>query len=47
MTIWEFQACLEGYQKANTPSHAVNNDPMTDEQYEALCALGDQFNGKQ
>lgn len=47
MSLWEYQACVEGYQRANNPSHSVNSNPLSDADYEALCALGEKFSGQQ
>jgi len=41
MTLWEFTACIAGYAKAHSVADAK---PVTDEQYDALVALGDRWN---
>lgn len=45
MTMWEFNSCVSGYNKAQGKRHSVVGDPMSDEAYEALSALGDMWNG--
>lgn len=44
MTFWELSACVDGYNRAQGGGHA-HQGTMTDEEYDALCALGDQWNG--
>lgn len=46
MSLWEFQCRVEGFQRANNPSHSVNSDLLSDAEYENLCALGEEFSGK-
>lgn len=43
MTWWEYAACLHGWNKNHGKRHSVENEPMSDEQYEALCDLGDMW----
>lgn len=45
MTFWEFSACVTGWNRAQGSGHATNGEPMTDDKYDALCALGDRWNG--
>lgn len=45
MTFWEFQACMQGWNKAQGGGHHYNGDPLTDAEYDALCELGDMWNG--
>lgn len=41
MTLWEFTACIAGYAKA----HGVKDSrPISDAEYDALEALGEQWN---
>ena len=42
MTFWEFAACVDGWNRAQAGSHHYNGT-MTDEEYDALCALGDRW----
>lgn len=43
MTLWEFAACVAGYNRAQGGGHHHTGDPITDEEYDALCALGDRW----
>ena len=43
MTFWEFGACVEGWNRAQGGSHHFRGDPLTDDEYDALCALGDRW----
>lgn len=45
MTLWEFSSCVSGYNKAHGKQHSVDGAPMSDAAYDALCALGDRWNG--
>jgi hypothetical protein len=45
MTLWEYMACVSGWNRAQSGGHAHNGDPMTDEEYDKLCELGDKWNG--
>lgn len=42
MTLWEYMVCVRGWNKANGGGESA---PMTDEDYDALCRLGDMWNG--
>ena len=42
MTMWEYMACIKGW---NRSQGAETGAPMSDEDYEALCRLGDMWNG--
>lgn len=42
MTFWEYMVCVRGWNKANGGGESA---PMTDEDYDALCRLGDMWNG--
>lgn len=44
MTMWEYAACVDGWNRAQGSGHAHQGDPMTDAEYDALCALGDRWN---
>ena len=43
MTMWEYMACINGWNRANGASAST---PMSDDDYDALCKLGDMWNGK-
>lgn len=43
MTMWEYMACVRGWNRAQGNGHSYNGT-MTDEEYDALCALGDRWN---
>lgn len=43
MTMWEYMACVKGWNRAQGGGHA-HNGTMTDEEYDALCELGDRWN---
>lgn len=43
MTMWEHMACVKGWNRAN--GSGDKGIPMTDQDYDALCALGDAWNG--
>lgn len=44
MTMWEYAACVDGWNKAQGGAHAHQGNPLTDAEYDALCALGDRWN---
>lgn len=44
MTLWEFQACISGWNKAQGKGHSVEGEPLTDDAYDALCELGESWN---
>lgn len=46
LTLWEFSACVDGWNKSQSKAHSVEGDPMSDSDYDALCALGDMWNGR-
>lgn len=43
MTMWEYMACVKGWNRVNGGGDA--GTPMSDEDYDALCRLGDMWNG--
>lgn len=43
MTMWEYLACVGGWNRAQGSGHAHNGGSMTDEQYDALAALGERW----
>ena len=43
MTLWEFGACVAGWNRAQSNGRAHNGDPMTDDEYDALVALGERW----
>ena len=43
MTMWEYMACIKGWNRANG---SAKGEPMSDEDYDALCRLGDAWNGR-
>ncbi|WP_206614763.1 hypothetical protein [Paenirhodobacter populi] len=45
LTLWEFSACVVGWNKSQGKSHSVEGEPLSDEAYDALCELGDSWNG--
>ncbi len=45
MTPWEFEACVAGYNAAHG-SHKSKATAMSDDDYDALCALGDKWNSE-
>ncbi|WP_406720367.1 hypothetical protein RPE78_09135 [Thioclava litoralis] len=45
MTLWEYLACLDGWNRSQGKGHAHEGGPMTDADYDALCELGDMWNG--
>jgi hypothetical protein len=44
MTMWEFSACADGYAEAHGAKKSAPS--ITDDQYEALVALGDRWNAE-
>lgn len=45
MTMWELTACLDGWNRAQGGGHRHNATPFSDEEYDALVALGESWNG--
>lgn len=45
LTLWEFAACAAGWNKSQGKSHSVEGEPLSDEAYDALCELGEMWNG--
>lgn len=43
LSLWEFQACLAGWNKSQGKAYSVEGDPMSDAEYDALCALMERF----
>lgn len=43
MTLWEYMACVQGWNRAQ--GAGAKSTPMSDEDYGALCRLGDVWNG--
>lgn len=43
MTIWEYLACVRGWNRAQGNGHKHSGDPMTDDEYDALVALGERW----
>ncbi|MEQ3644775.1 MAG: hypothetical protein ABNH17_05545 [Paracoccus sp. (in: a-proteobacteria)] len=41
MTMWEYMACVSGFNRAQGGGNAHQGAPMSDEEYDALCALGE------
>lgn len=46
MTFWEFAAAVAGWTRAQGGGHAHVGDPLTDEEYDALCDLAEMWNGR-
>lgn len=46
MTLWEFTACMDGWARSQGKQHAYEGQELTDEAYDALCDLGDSWNGR-
>lgn len=46
MTMWEYLACVDGWNKSQGKAHSVDGEPLTDEAYDALCELGEIWNGR-
>lgn len=46
MSLWEYMACVKGWNRAQGKGHSVEGAPMSDEAYAALCDLGDRWNGR-
>lgn len=44
MTFWEFSACVDGWNRAQGDGHRYSGDPMTDEEYDALCDRVERWN---
>lgn len=44
MTMWEYMACVQGWNRAN--GGETGGSQMSDEDYDALCRLGDMWNGR-
>lgn len=42
MTMWEYMACVRGWNRAQGADTAP---PISDAEYDALCRLGDMWNG--
>lgn len=45
MSLWEFSACMDGWNRSQGGGHHHQGDPFTDEEYDALVALGESWNG--
>lgn len=45
LSMWEYQACIHGWNKSQSKTYSVEGDPLTDADYDALCELGDDWNG--
>lgn len=43
MTWWEFGACVDGWNRSQGGKHH-NGDPLSDDEYDALCAIADRWN---
>jgi len=43
MTFWEYRACLDGWNRSQGSGHGNENQPLTDEQYDALCDIMDNL----
>lgn len=43
MTMWEYMACVQGWNRAQ--GSGATSTPMSEDDYEALCRLGDMWNG--
>jgi hypothetical protein len=46
MSLWELEACLDGWNRAQGSGHHYNGGPISDADYEALCEIGDRWNGR-
>lgn len=45
LTMWEYLACVEGWNKSQGKAHAYEGSALTDDAYDALCDLGETWNG--
>lgn len=45
MSLWELAACMDGWNRSQGVGHRHIGDPFTDEEYDALVALGESWNG--
>ena len=43
MSMWEYMACVSGFNRAQGGGNAHQGAPMSDEEYDALCALGEAW----
>lgn len=46
LTLWEYLACIEGWNRSQRKGHAYEGSQLTDEAYDALCELGESWNGR-
>lgn len=44
MTFWEFAACVDGWNRSQGDGHTHTGEPLTDDDYDALCDLADRWN---
>jgi hypothetical protein len=45
LTMWEYMACIEGWNRSQGKVHAVEGGPLSDADYDALCELGESWSG--
>lgn len=45
MTFWEFSACIDGWNRSQGTGHHHNGEPLTDDEYDELVALGEMWSG--
>ncbi len=45
MTMWEYMARLDGWNRSQKGGHKVEGGPMSDADYDALCQIGEAWNG--
>lgn len=46
MTLWEYMACVSGWNRANSSGHAHQGDPISDEEYDRVCKIMDGIDGR-
>lgn len=46
MTLWEYMACVKGWNRAQGGGHAHEGDPISDEEYDRVCKLMDGIDGR-
>lgn len=45
MTMWEYMACVQGWNRSQSDGKGHRGKPMTDDEYDALCEKMEQLNG--
>ena len=43
MTMWEYMACVSGWNRAQGGGYAHQGEPISDEEYDALVARGERW----